>query len=177
MISRLLRRNFSALLNKYLIIFLVSLTAFHQVKAQGVYEVFIISDTVTQYFIHPITYQSDEKEILRLDFTFRDPIIANSVVTLNFSYLSKNQDTTLNALSFLTKEKQETVQTLKKLYIEKQKKQYHMRYTGTISYNTFKKFFQGGQIQLDNGQKVLFSSTKKTLKKNNSITFMLENIK
>jgi hypothetical protein len=133
--------------------------------AQKVYEQFFVDQGVMQYFVKPLTFYS-KKYKYTVDFTFRDTIADNSFVTANFSVFSKEKIKNIDSVYFIANNKKYYFQNCKKMFLEKDKKKYQIRYTSGITLRDFEKFcsIKPNIYVFVNNDRMLFKPTKKVLK-------------
>jgi hypothetical protein len=131
------------------------------------YEEFYISDGVIQYFIKPLKFKSGNNEFY-IDFTFRDTVNINSLITANYSFISEFPVKNIDSVIINTTCEKFLLQNGSKLFVDKNKKSYEIRYSDKIYYSELKKFFYSDNLHIfiySNKNEYVFEPNKNTLKK------------
>lgn len=145
-------------------------------KPGKLYEVFYVKNGVTQYFIKPLKLKTDEVKF-SVDFTVKSNVEPKGNLTCNFSLLSEKPIKKVGKVLFSNNGQQVSLDNLEKVFLEKQDKKYHLRYTSTMTFDAFSQLTKSGfsTILVDN---ISFEMSKKVLKKldkvDDSVTEVIE---
>ena len=130
------------------------------------YESFYISDSVNQYFLKPLEFKF-VKEKLFIDFTFRDSTLSNPV-TANYTVETKQRTAKIDSAYFKLNSKKIPLANSSKMFIDKNKDIYKIRYTNTLKFNNLSTICQNPDklnlIVYYNNEKHIFIPTKKAIK-------------
>lgn len=132
-------------------------------KPGKLYEVFYVKNGVTQYFVKPLKMKSDDVKF-NIDFTLRSNLTEDGDITVNFSTLSKEPIKKLKKVEFSSNSLSANLNELEKVFLEKQGKDYHLRYTSTMKFRDFSKLSKSkfSTLKVDD---MVFEIPKKVLKK------------
>jgi len=132
-------------------------------RPSKLYEVFYIKNGVTQYFIKPLKMKSGDVKF-KIDFTLRSNLTQDGDVTCNFSLLSKEPIKKIELATLSNSSNKASINNLEKIFIEKQGKDYHLRYTSTMKFSDFSNLSKSkfSTINIDG---ISFEIPKKMLKK------------
>ncbi len=155
----------------YLILLTSLISACSSVKYAGkksakkYYEEFFIDQGVMQYFIKPVEYKNGKNKIT-VDFTFRDSVPDNGNITLNFSLFSENLVKKIDSASFISSNQEIKIKNLKRMFIDKRKNIFQVRYTSSIKFRDMSEIFANNYnlILFYNKTKQTFVPKTKTLK-------------
>ena len=155
----------------YIILLSVVVSSCSSVKYAGkksvkkYYEEFFIDQGVMQYFIKPLEYK-DEKDKITVDFTFRDSIADKGNITLNFSLFSENLVKRIDSAFFKNQNRKIRIENLNRMFIDKKRKTFQVRYTSTITFEEMSQIFEGNYniVLFFDGTKQTFVPKTKTLK-------------
>jgi len=143
-----------------------ALTSFYKTKssAPSFYVTFFVANGINQYFIKPIEFKSS-KDILKIDFTFRDTCKYETFIIVNYSIFSKDLIKNVDSAYFLINGKKIYFKESEKLFIES-KKQYQIRQSNKITYKELLDVFSNrSEIYIFTSGKVLkFVPSNKTEK-------------
>lgn len=156
------------------LIFFVFLTACISVKPAGVksgknlFETFYVGEGGTQYFIKPLFFlNSQNKEELHIDFTFRYKNEVKDSVILNLSLLSSDIFKSIDSLSLSNTTYKIISKNNKLLFNEKRNKFFNSRFSTKISLIELNKMFGSDDwkiIVYSGGTYFTYASEKKTKK-------------
>ncbi len=135
---------------------------------KNLWEEFYVSPGVAQYFIKPLSFNSNENR-LEIDFTFRT--ISDSV-TVNYSIFSDEFFSTPVKIAISNSLITITIDSTINLISEKVQKKFKIRQSGKISLNDFKALAKNGlwTVALHQGNnRHQFFPAKKTIKKAETI--------
>ena len=165
----------NALLKKYYLLFFcfifliscVSVKPTSSKSAKNLYETFFTGEEGTQYFIKPLKFENNSKELLYLDVTFKHRKVIKDSATVNFSVLNNNA---FNAIDSLTIANDKTVKTIKDinfLFSEKTNKGYKSRFSGKFPLQQVQSLFINPNwtlILYKEGNKTEFKASKRSRK-------------
>jgi len=114
---------------------------------KDLYEEFFIDKGVTQYFIKPIKFKSDEFSYI-VDFTFRDTATAKSYIIANFSIYSNEKTEVYDSIGFYADNVVCKFINPVKLYIDADKNLYIRRFTAYLKYDEMKKLFSSENMRI-----------------------------
>ena len=120
------------------------------------YRTFFVANNITQYFISPIEYKlKKEKMKFLIDYTFRDSTQSISAVTANYSLISSTPVKEISAVAIQAGGETIQLTNLNRLFIEKVKKEYIVRYSARLTYPELQKIFASDavtyQLSTENG--------------------------
>lgn len=127
------------------------------------FESFYINDSTMQYFIKPITFNSNDKQII-IDFTFRKSGNTFSKVTTNFTYLTEAKADLTN-LYIACDSVTYKADNKKPLYKERNKKTIKYRYSTIFDYEAIRQSFLCGNLYLIVNSDIIFSPTRRSVKR------------
>ncbi len=136
------------------------------------YEEFYVDEGVNQYFVKPLDFKAlNGKEKFTIDFTFRDTLRDNSQIIANYSFFSeypvKKIDSVVLIAANNTDKQSFKLKNCQRLFIDKNKKTYQIRYSCSLTYKQILDFFDYQDYSVSvyiNGNTIKFIATKKTLK-------------
>lgn len=131
------------------------------------YEVFYIQNGVTQYFVKPLKFKNDGIKFTA-DFTLRNDVTPEKNIVCNFSLYSPEPIKNVEKVTITTGQSTMELFDLEKVFIEKQKNGYHLRYTSKMKFSDFSMLTKtnSSTFKVDN---VIFESPKKVVKKLNKV--------
>lgn len=132
-------------------------------KANKLYEVFYIKNGVTQYFIKPLKFKTKDVKF-SMDYTVRSDVKKDGFIVCNFSTFSKDPIKKIDNISLNTGDTKIEFYDLEKVFLEKQKNHYHLRYTSKVPFKEFSKFTKSSNSTV-NVNKYVFETRYKTTKK------------
>ena len=163
-----------ALLKKYYLILFcfISLASCVSVKptssksAKNLYETFFTGEEGTQYFIKPLKFENNSKELLYLDVTFKHKKVIKDSATVNFSILNNNAFNDIDSLIIGNDKKATTIKNINFLFSEKTNKGYKSRFSGKLPLQQIQTLFTNSNWKLtlykENNTK--FTASKKSKK-------------
>ena len=125
--------------------FIINLTSCFSIRSKGnksreTYSVFYIDNGVLQYFVKPLEFKS-KGYTLHIDFTFRDTTQYQNQITANYTLYSKEPIKNIESIVIKTDTNSFQIIGNEKLYINKNKDGYQIRYSGLITYKQLTDFF------------------------------------
>lgn len=164
------------MINRFLFVCSISLllTSCGGIKVAGggsnvskLYEVFYIQNGVTQYFVKPLKFKSNSVKFTA-DFTLRSDVTPEKNIVCNFSLYSPEPIKSVEKVSVTTGQSTMELFDLEKVFIEKQKNSYHVRYTSKMKFSDFSALTKtnSSAFNVDNA---IFESPKKVVKKLNKV--------
>ncbi len=130
------------------------------------YESFYISDNVNQYFLKPLEFKFF-KEKLFIDFTFRDSTLS-SPVTTNYTVETHERTVKIDSAYFMVKSQKIPLKNSSKMFVDKKKDTYEIRYTNTIQFRELSEICKHSDkltfVVFYNNEKHIFLPTKKTIR-------------
>lgn len=105
-------------------------------SAGSAYESFFVGAEGMQYFIKPVVFKANNSgNEMHIDFTFRykDAIMEEDSVIVNFSIFSNEIVNDLQLLSFHSAEPKTPASSAERLFAEKRKNQFVSRFTARLS--------------------------------------------
>ena len=132
-------------------------------KANKLYEVFYIKNGVTQYFVKPLKYKSKDIKFT-MDYTLRSDVKKDGFIVCNFSTFSEKPIKKIETFKLNIDGKKYEFKELEKVFLEKQKNDYHLRYTSKLSFEDYSKLTESvnSTVELNN---IVFETSKKNTKK------------
>ncbi len=106
-------------------------------KTGKAFETYYVGDGINQYFVAPLKFKA-ENMTFNCDFTYRDK---NDSVTCNYSIFADQPFVNFDYIGFEKNGGSINLYNSKKLFVEKQKKQFHSRYTSQLSRASFIELF------------------------------------
>jgi len=134
-------------------------------KTDKYYEEFFIKQGVMQYFVKPLLYTNDESKYT-IDYTFRDSISRTGLVVINNSLYSDKYIKNIDSAFFVFSDGKLEIMNIKRMFIEKEKKKFEIRYSATITLAQMEQVFKNNhKISIfSNNVEYLMLPKKKTTK-------------
>ncbi|MBE9466763.1 MAG: hypothetical protein IMY72_00410 [Bacteroidetes bacterium] len=137
-------------------------------SGKKLFETFYVGEDGTQYFIKPLIFSnSQNKEKLLIDFTFRYKNEVKDSVVINFSLLSSNIFKNIDSLSFSNTTHKIMSKNVNLMFNEKKNKLFNSRFSTKIPLINFDKMFINGDwniIVYSRENSSTYYSEKKTKK-------------
>lgn len=143
-----------------------ALSSFYKTKktTSSFFVTFFVENGINQYFIKPLNFKS-KKELLKIDFTFRDTCQNKTLIIANYSIFSSQLIKNIDSAFFMVNNQKIYFKETEKLFIEN-KKQYQIRQTNKITYKELLQIFNNdSQIHIFySNNELIFVPTSKTKK-------------
>ena len=149
-------------------------------SGKNLFETFYVGEDGTQYFIKPLNFlNSQNKEELRADFTFRYKNEVKDSVTINFSLLSPKNLKNIDSLVFSNTNHKIVSTNVELLFNEKASKLFKSRFSTKVSLLDFNQMFENNDWKIithkfeDHSTYTSDKRTKKAIKKLRDEIFIL----
>lgn len=135
---------------------------------KNLFETFFVGENGTQYFIKPLAFiNSQSKDEINVDFTFRYKNEIKDSVTVNFSLLSPNILKNIDSLAFSNTNHKIVSTNVELLFNEKANKLFKSRFSTKVSLLDFNKMFKNNNWKIithDLENHSTYTSDKRTKK-------------
>lgn len=136
-------------------------------SSKTLYEEFFVGEDGTQYFIKPLDFNTESKELLKLDITFRYKNEIKDSARFNISLLGEDVIKKIDSVQIKNDSKVISLNNVSLIFVSKEKKYINCRFLSTCPLDEVCEMFANSQWQIDiyyNGKQKCYTASKKTEK-------------